>query len=320
MNDVKDSQLRTPCQHAHDQSCSQSEDLRNALQSIERYLSNEARLPQDELEDLLYVYKQSVEAITSWKAHQLRSVRQDRARTDCLNLIDEATVLLTQDWAMKFLPTKYRESQSDWFGKRGLSWHITVVARKVDGQLQSQAFVHIVENCLQDTSAVVRVMEHTLRTLKSEHPEITSTFLRQDNAGCYHNSALLATSSLMKTKTGVSVHRVDFSDPQGGKGACDRKAATIKAHVRRHINEGHNVQNAKDFRDAMLSNGGLNGVRVVLVDAGPEGECIVPEVKLAGVSSLNNFQYSEQGVTVWRAFEVGSGKLINQSQIKGMYS
>ena len=45
----------------------------------------------------------------------------------------------------------------------------------------------------------------------------------------------------MKAKTGIAVQRVDFSDPQGGKGSCDRKAATVKAHVRRYINEGHDV-------------------------------------------------------------------------------
>ena len=231
--------------------------------------------------------------------------------------LDETAVLITQDWAMKFLPTKYRESQANWFGKRGLSWHISVVARKVNAKLQSQTFVHIIENCSQDTSAVVRILEHTLRTLKTEHPEITSAFLRQDNAGCYHNSVLLATCSVLKSKTGVSVRQVDFSDPQGGKGACDRKTATIKAHFRRHVNEGHDVQNAKDFKDVMLSSGGLSGVRVALVDAGTEGRCILPQVKLVGVSSFNNFQYSEQGVIVWRAFEVGQGKLINQSQIEG---
>ena len=168
-----------------------------------------------------------------------------RGLTVCFVLMKRQYSVITQDWARKFLPTKYRESQADWFGKRGLSWHISVVERKVNAKLQSQTFVHIIENCSQDTSAVVRILEHTLRTLKTEHPEITSAFLRQDNAGCYHNSVLLATCSVLKSKTGVSVRRVDFSDPQGGKGACDRKAATIKAHVRRQVNEGHDVQNAR---------------------------------------------------------------------------
>ena len=66
--------------------------------------------------------------------------------------------------------------------------------------------------------------------------------------------------------TGIAVSRVDFSDPQGGKGPCDRKAATIKAHVRRFVNEGHDVQTPKDLETAMLSAEGVPGVRVTLVD------------------------------------------------------
>ena len=86
-------------------------------------------MTEDELDDLRYTYHMAEEAIRSWKAHQLRSVRQDRARTDILATLEDSSVLITQDWAMKFLPQKYRESQSDWFGKRGISWHISVAAR-----------------------------------------------------------------------------------------------------------------------------------------------------------------------------------------------
>lgn len=272
----------------------------------------------EELQDLEYTYKESAEAIAAWKAHQLRSVRQDRARTSCLSKLDEESILIVQDWAMKFLPLKYRESQSDWFGKRGISWHISVVARKVDGHLQCQSFVHIAERCSQDTLAVVRILEHTLRSLKSEHPEITTAYIRQDNAGCYHSSLLIKSCRLMKKKTGISIRRADFSDPQGGKGACDRKAASIKAHVKRYINEGHDVQNAQDLRDAITSEGGLNGVRVALVDADDtEMKPKVPQAKLAGISFLNNFEYSDKGVKVWKAFEVGKGKLLKKNEMEG---
>ena len=70
----------------------------------------------------------------------------------------------------------------------------------------------------------------------------------------------------MGAATGITLSRVDFSDPQRGKGPCDRKAATIKAHVRRFINEGHDVQTAEDLETAMLSGGGLTAIRVALVD------------------------------------------------------
>ena len=126
----------------------------------------------------------------------------------------------------------------------------------------------------------------------------------------------MASSFLIKFNTGISVHRVDFSDPQGGKGACDRKAATIKAHERRYVNEGHDVQNAQEFKTAMLSNGGVIRVRVAVVDVaiptwGP------PQVKLDGVSMLNNFEFSSEVVTVWRAFDAGQGKQISKSKLHG---
>ena len=44
-----------------------------------------------------------------------------------------------------------------------------------------------------------------------------------------------------------------MSDPQGGKVACDRKAATA------------NVVTVREFHDTMPSHGGINGVRMALV-------------------------------------------------------
>ena len=81
----------------------------------------------------------------AWKAHQLWSVQEDKSRLDVLELLNNDTVLIVSDWAMKFLPQLYRESQQDWFGKRGISWHIAVVFRRVNGsEIQTQAFVHVV--------------------------------------------------------------------------------------------------------------------------------------------------------------------------------
>lgn len=45
----------------------------------------------------------------------------------------------------------------------------------------------------------------------------------------------------------------DFSDPQGGKGPCDRLAATCKLHIRVFINEGHDVTNTEEMKKALLS-------------------------------------------------------------------
>ena len=40
-------------------------------------------------------------------------------------------------------------------------------------------------------------------------------------------------------------------------------------------------------------------------------------MKLDGVSMLNNFEFSSEAVTVWRAFDVGQGKQISKSKLHG---
>ena len=127
---------------------------------------------------------------------------------------------------------------------------------------------------------------------------------------------MLAACPLMQKTTGINVRRVDFSDPQGGKPSRDRKAATIKAYVCRFINKGHNVIMAHDLRDAIISNNGVRGVRVVVVNC----EFLAPAepVKWEAVSSVNNLSYQDIGVAVWKAYGVGKGKIILWTQLQGM--
>lgn len=58
--------------------------------------------------------------------------------------------------------------------------------------------------------------------------------------------------------------RLDFSDPQGGKGSCERKAASLKSHMRVHLNQGFNIETSKEMVDAIQSSGGAPGVDATL--------------------------------------------------------
>lgn len=75
------------------------------------------------------------------------------------------------------------------------------------------------------------------------------------------------------------------------------------------------MQTAEDLYDAITSDGGLRGVRVSLVD----GSSVTPfnTGKLDGISTLNNFCYSEDGLTYWKAFDIGQGKTEKWSDMKG---
>ena len=73
---------------------------------------------------MLYDFQKAAKAINQWKAYIMRSTNQDRAKQDILENLDCSSDLIVMDWAMKFLQMRYCEKQSDWYGKRGLSWHI----------------------------------------------------------------------------------------------------------------------------------------------------------------------------------------------------
>ena len=57
------------------------------------------------------------------------------------------------------------------------------------------------------------------------------------------------------------------------------------------------------------SHGGVSGVRVALVDTVID-ETVATQGKWKGISTLNNFSYSNNGksVIVWRCYNVGKGK------------
>ena len=312
LSDPKDSDFQRHCGHLHNESCAQCSQLQEVLDTLESECSSVPCNNEDK-EEMMYVLKQANNSISSWKAHQLRSVHQAEAKSSVLAQLDSKSVFLVQDWAMKYMPRKFWEAQSDWFAKRGLPWHITVAIRRSteSNQFESLTFVHVFQNCAQDSAAVVSIMQDCLTLLKKKMPELEKAYYKQDNAGCYHSGYTIVSAKRVGDVAGVDVVRNDFSDPQGGKGICDRKAANIKGGVGRFLNEGHDVTNALELKAAIESGQETTGVEASYVAIKASS---TPNIKWDGISLLNNFEYEANGIRAWRAFNVGPGKLIPWSQ------
>ena len=186
------------CPHDHLENCDRCELLASVLADIHDALEkmSNRNVSRDVIEELTFVKGQAKQNILAWKAHLLRCVNRDEARLEVINALDESSVLPVQDWAMKFLPRKFRESQSDWFAKRGMSWHITVATRRAENkELQMMTFVHVFQTGNQDSCAVLSIMKAVIGKLKSLLPQLKSVFYRQDNAGCYHCGATIVGAS-----------------------------------------------------------------------------------------------------------------------------
>ena len=245
----------------------------------------------------------AVEAIANWKAHMLRTVNQEQAKEETLGALNDQSVLVIMNWAMKYLPQRYREQMSDFYGKRGKSWHVACIVFKVgENEFDVETIVHIFDSCIQDWFSVASIVEH----VQQEHPNVKMAYLKSDNAECYHNASVILSLKSIGERAGISVRRYDFSDPQSGNDVCDRKIAPMKGHIQRWVNEKHDVVTAVDMKEALESYGGVRGCRIVAeVDVSKAGK---PE-EWKGISALFNFEFLASGIRAWKAYGVGEGQM-----------
>lgn len=313
LSDTKDEDYKDICDHVHNGVCDRCDLVQQSVCDVEEAMSH-VTTTTEELEELKFIVEQAKSSILAWKAHLLRSVNQDEARVDAVEELSKDSVLLVQDWAMKYLPRQYRESQTNWFAKRGIPWHVTVVIRRapVSDVLETMTFVHIFPSCSQDSFTVLAIMGDVLKKLKKAMPNLENVFYRQDNAGCYHSASTIIGAKLQAEKPGVTLKRLDFSDPQGGKGACDRKAASIKSHMQIFLNEGHDIETASQMKTAIESSGGIPGVVVTLAES-PQRQT-GKNLTWDGVSFINNVEYNSEGMKVWKAYNIGPGKVVPWSK------
>ena len=218
---------------------------------------------------------------------------------------------------MKFLPMKFRERVDDFYGRRGRSWHVTCSIKRAsedEDRVEVDTFVHIFDSCTQDWFSVASIVEHVLSVIKMEDPSITKFFLRSDNAGCYHNTELLLSLKAMGERHGVEFKRFDFSDPQSGKDVCDRRIASMKTHMRRWVNEGHDITTAEEMKIALESHEGVRGCRfaVVEIDKSTQNSQVK---KIPGISFLNNFMFFDDGIRAWKAYQIGEGHFYPYSSL-----
>ena len=124
---------------------------------------------------------------------------------------------------------------------------------------QTRTFIHLFDECSQNWFRVASIIEDSLTTIKRQESRLNEAFLRSDNAGCYHCAFLVLSLPSLGQRVGIWIARYEFSEAQAGKDICDRQAAALKSHIRRHINEGNDVKTANDMKAASDSHGGIKG-------------------------------------------------------------
>lgn len=97
-------------------SCPSCSQLDEVLSNVMSKINSPKLALTDELQSqVIFDVTHTVEAIANWKAHMLRTVNQEQAKEETLGALNDQSVLVTMDWAMKYLPQQYREQMSDFY-------------------------------------------------------------------------------------------------------------------------------------------------------------------------------------------------------------
>ena len=113
------------CGHVHSQCCTECEQIKNYENYLmelikELSLMNETADTTKFLNQIQY----EIDLFNKYVGHKVRLCHEDARRTRneerCIE--DSSLIMVQADFAMKWLPFKYRESMNDWFGKKGTSF------------------------------------------------------------------------------------------------------------------------------------------------------------------------------------------------------
>ena len=107
-------------------------------------------LDKEEQPERLYDLQHIRCALVTWMKHTIRDVQQNKTKISATKLLSNNTALWIKDWAQKIIPMKFRKSQPDYFGKKGMSLHVDVLLFSTERDiLEKQVYFTIIEQSNQ---------------------------------------------------------------------------------------------------------------------------------------------------------------------------
>ncbi|CAF1547066.1 unnamed protein product [Adineta ricciae] len=308
--------LKRSCKHSrHYMSCIKCNSLLALICRIEELLTNiPSSNDKDELEVDFITAKND---ILSWMFHIIRGVQQDKSKQFVISRLDSQSGLLLSDWAMKVLPQQHREKMDEWFGKKGISLHVDVLFyMDINRKLKKMTYFTAIDRCLQDMSSVLCVFEHVLDQIKTDLPNLKNLYTRSDNAGCYAGASIIIARKMVCDSADICLKRTDFSERQRGKDQADRDIAVAKSCLRAYTNRGGDLINATSIKEALDSSFGKLSNSKTSVIAVYESQCILPKIKIEGITKYHSVAFDGRMVRFWQYFGIGNGiskKIVNSS-------
>ena len=251
------------CQHDHTDSicpaCDQGNlllnDFESLLQHVRHQLSQDMKIEiTTMLSALTEIFRPTIAA---YLAHQVRAYAQFSKIKEEKSKFTNKRCGLWFDHKQKVLPTKFREGQIEYFGKRGMSilgfMLVRLVTKMVKGvPTEGLAYnfydVVVDKYSSQDNLQVLSILDAIIDQIKLDHPEIEELMLGSDNASClasHDNIPFIHHRNL--TKLDIKIRNWIYTEACTGKNLLDTHFAFLALLLKLYVLDGHDISNELDI-------------------------------------------------------------------------
>ena len=165
----------------HSSNCN---DCSNLCATIDEIIDTLVESEFKNKDDILYDANAAKENIMRWTQHIIRHVQQNKAKIDAIELLSDTTGLWIRDYCQKVLPLPFRESQSSYFGKKGMTVHVDVFLTKSANGIKKKTYFSTAYRSDQDVKDSLSLADHVIKQFTLDFPDIQELFAKCDNAGC----------------------------------------------------------------------------------------------------------------------------------------
>ncbi|CAF4613272.1 unnamed protein product [Rotaria socialis] len=298
------------CNHTHGtfcQDCILIAELFDQIEnSIHTIVDKEAR------DELLYDLTLVWESIFQLMGHRIRAVQQEQQKKKYIEEMDATTAFLTVDWSQKILPQQFKEGQSSYFGKRGMSLLVGSFAFKeaLSTETISKTYMLALTSCCQNEHTTLCAAQIILQQFHHDYPHIVKLIKRSDNASVLAGQSTIQCENFFSNSLGIKLLMRDYSEIQCGKSVCDRMSGSAKLRMRAYINAGNDVESAFEIKKAFEYGGGIQNLKIGVGEVSEINE-VSPATRISELSSIRNIIYNDTNIILRKASGIGIGRTID---------
>ena len=171
-------------------------DCINIIVTLDEISEKINKIADEELKcETKYDFENASQHIIEWSRHNLRAARQNDGKNKVISQMQDDEAFCTFDWGQKILPQEFRESQSAYFGKRGMSvlvgsfvWkksskNAETISSSSKSTFQTESYILALTNAAQTDLDSLSAYEIILKQFQQDYPHVKKLHKRTDNAG-----------------------------------------------------------------------------------------------------------------------------------------